>query len=77
MSTTSLRQLGITCPYYSGPSHDDQHYIPTPIDTTINNNSNSKVEYPLKKPDFYPEIIDMERQDIDIDDSILSMPAPN
>lgn len=74
MSTSSLRQLGITCPYYMGPSQDDQHYIPTPIDTTIKNNS--KVEYPLKKPDFYPEIIDMERQDIDNYDSIY-MPAPN
>lgn len=79
MSTLSLRQLGITCPYYGGPTHDEQHYLQTPIDTTnqMNTNNSNKVQYPLKRPTL-PEIVDIERQDLtDFNYETIMMPPPS
>jgi len=67
MPISNLKRLGITCPYYTGPHHDDQHYLPSPVDSDhIQNgiNNDNKVEYPLNRP-WLPEIIDLERQDYD------------
>ncbi|CAL8123171.1 unnamed protein product [Orchesella dallaii] len=67
MPISHMRSLGITCPYNSGPNHDDRHYLPQQV--------GNKTDFPLKKPEYEIEIIDMERQDFDNYDLTFS-PTP-